>query len=187
MLNVVWDYHLSAFDSPFFAVDNGAYYYGKKELEFDNDNFIDFLDKLKSIEAKPDFIVIPDVLYNKEKTLDFAHYWIPNLKKYKWPLYMVLQDGMIPHDTVLFQNHVKGFFLGGSHKWKWKNAEMWVEYVHACKLQMHFGGCGKFKELLKAKRMGFDSIDSASFQKRSLFDRINSFRNQDNLKITYRL
>ncbi len=53
-----------------------------------------------------------------------------------------------------------GLFIGGTKQWKYRYGHKWVELVHKYGLPIHCGGIGTRKNLLWAKSIGMDSVDS---------------------------
>jgi len=96
-----------------FAIDNGAYVYGKRDLPFDADPFMRDVD---TYGERADWVVIPDVLCDKDATLDQAERWIAILDGL--PLLIVAQDGMVEEDLEPFCRRGIGIFIGGSTEFK---------------------------------------------------------------------
>ena len=98
---------------PGYAIDNGAWVFFNRKLEYDPSLF---LKDVYHYGENADFVVIPDVVENREKTLEMSDFWIKKLEKYR--LLIVAQDGMTIEELEEFTRHDIGIFIGGSTDWK---------------------------------------------------------------------
>ena len=160
--------NITAKKMPWFF-DNGAFSDWKKERDFD---FHKFTKKLLYIEAdarfgitpEPDFVVIPDKVTKGDESLRYSEAWMPYLNNafpyFKY--YLAVQDGMSIEDVEkkIKQRMFDGLFIGGTKQWKYKYGHKWVELAHKYGLPIHCGGIGTRKNLLWAKSIGIDSVDS---------------------------
>tara|TARA_R100001163_G_C5066044_1_gene204247 strand:- start:33 stop:728 length:696 start_codon:yes stop_codon:yes gene_type:complete len=96
-----------------YAIDNGAFVYGKRGQPFDPDPFMRDVDRLGE---GADWIVIPDVLCDKYATLEKADRWIERLDGL--PLLLVAQDGMTKEELEPFCKKGIGIFVGGETEYK---------------------------------------------------------------------
>ena len=169
--------------------DNGCYSDWKKKVAFDAEKFVNKLFKieseirfgkpmddtidfstLKKGESQkyrlpcPDFVVCPDLPAKGNQSLMFSQQWMDYLEK-RFPnfdYYLAVQDGM---DIELVEkefkkNRFKGCFVGGTKKWKIKEAAAYIELANKYNLPTHIGGIGSRKLTIWAKSIGANSVDS---------------------------
>lgn len=100
-----------------YALDNGAYIDYKKGTTFNIDRFYQMV---KEWGSGADFIVIPDIVQNKEMTLSISWVHISKLRQagYAHKLLFVYQDGMTASDLHPYVCQGIGIFIGGSTKAK---------------------------------------------------------------------
>jgi hypothetical protein len=164
--------------------DNGAFSDWKKNKSFDYEKFTK---KLLHIEADarfgitpdPDFVVIPDRVAKGNSSLDYSVAWMPYLNN-AFPYfnyYLAVQDDMSLEyvEKLIKQRMFDGLFVGGTKEWKYKYGSDWVKLAHKYGLPIHCGGIGTRKNILWAKMVGFDSVDSgvAMIHPRHLKDVLN--------------
>lgn len=147
------------------AFDNGAFKDWTSEKPFDETRYLRALDALHLVcNTRPDFIVVPDLVAQGTKSLDFSLSWLPRIRKAgaKAPLYLVLQNGMDEQllDDFGCLHEFAGLFVGGTLDWKLKTAPGWVGFAHARGLKLHVGRMGTTNRVRAAIRWGVDSIDS---------------------------
>lgn len=162
-------------------LDNGAFHSWKNGKSFDGDAFRTILWKIEKCISRPDFIVCPDIVQGGLNSLNFSVQWLHEIPEGN-PVYLAVQDGMIPGAVDKYISLFDGVFVGGSPDWKWKNLDMWVEFAHDRKLPAHVGRAGKFKDILMAKHAGADSIDSSTItqaNRAGTFGQFDGFRRVD--------
>tara|TARA_R110000803_G_C11898399_1_gene311796 strand:+ start:288 stop:881 length:594 start_codon:yes stop_codon:yes gene_type:complete len=143
------------YDGERWALDNGAYSDFLQGSPFDVERFERNLAYAEELH-RPDFVMLPDVVGDKETTLRWADEWISRT----WPWYLVIQDGMEPADIAPFWKRLRGLFLGGTDKLK-QDADMWCRVAHDKGKKFHYGRAGTPRKLSHAIRCGSDSADSA--------------------------
>jgi hypothetical protein len=162
-----------------FAMDNGVFAEFKKNpaKEFEGKKFIHYLDRLLEKNAYPDFVVIPDKIgADPLDSLALSLSWVERLRKYPFPLYFVVQDGMTPEmlDEYNIPNLVDGIFVGGKPtfngfgeassdevEWKLQTGEMWVKYAHKHRIRTHIGRVSSIRRYQWARSIGADSCDTS--------------------------
>ena len=145
----------------FCALDNGAFISHGRGYPFMESYFLKALDKCYSMGINLDFIVVPDIIGDGERSLDFSLGWMDRLIGGK--LALAVQDGMTPAMIPVNMPDVTTIFLGGSLTWKWDNAEVWKAFADSRGLKFHIGRCGNLNALVKAKSLGVTSVDSTNF------------------------
>lgn len=160
--------------------DNGAFSAYIQGKPFPLDKFVLHLARL--IHHKPpDFGVVPDIVGGGFESLTFS---ISHLDTMWWgvPSYLAVQDGMTLQDVEPVLHLFQGIFVGGTCKtntrgnrldlepakarssgWKWDSAQAWVQLAHKHGKKCHIGRVGAFHDIVEARRIGADSIDSTSW------------------------
>ena len=101
-----------------FACDNGAFSTYKNNTEWDENAFLMLLSKAKSYN--PMWVAVPDVVADKDKTIEQWHRWVGRLSEFT--LAFVVQDGMVAQDVPKKAGVI---FVGGTTSWKWRTAPKW--------------------------------------------------------------
>jgi hypothetical protein len=160
------------------ALDNGAFACYSKGYPFQEDIFLRTLSKCYEKGIPLDFIVCPDIVCGGKMSLRFSTQWASGKLLGTPNLALVVQDGMKPEDlTGDILRYFQMIFIGGSVEWKWETAETWVAFAHKRDMKCHIGQCGQLKYLNMAKKIGADSVDSASFARHDSFHIVDEFRN----------
>lgn len=152
-----------------------------KKHGFDGGKF--FVAMNKTIEAvdeghrAPDFVVLPDIVAGGRVSLRLslsALQILPDTFSY----YLAVQDGMKPSvldepwrdivygaetESAPLHRYISGLFVGGSMKWKLRTSERWIREAHKRGLEAHIGRVATVENLVWARRIGADSVDSAGF------------------------
>ena len=140
-----------------FALDNGAWPAFVHSRPWDEEAFMRCVDLMG---ARADFVVVPDVVANREATLAQADVWIAKLAGL--PLYLALQDGMEWTDVDPFCSRLAGFFQGGSTDWKLRTMAEWGAYCGARGLRLHVGRVNTARRIRMCHDAGAHSFDGSS-------------------------
>jgi hypothetical protein len=132
-----------------YAMDNGAF------TGFCQDKFMLALNKSLSMH-QPLWVAVPDVVADREGTLELWHEWKDRVSSFGYRLAFVAQDGMTPDDVPLEAYCV---FIGGSTYWKLNHAH---EFRGVCKW-LHIGRVNSLNRLNWAERIGADSVDGTGW------------------------
>jgi len=141
-----------------YAIDNGIYADTMAGRKWSFKAFIDLLYKAKESKIKPEFIVVPDVLFDAEKTKkQFVEYSKTiNDLGFNFRLAMAVQDGMTPNDIPSKKVIA---FIGGSTRFKQEKTRAFVE----AGFDVHVGRVNTLKRLLWAKQLGCVSVDGSGW------------------------
>jgi hypothetical protein len=142
-------------------LDNGAYRTWLKGTGFDEYGFLKTLHSCLRNGLKLQWIVTPDIVAAGPRSLEFSLHWQKRLQGH--PLYLAVQDGMLPASISPHIELFHGLFVGGSIEWKLRTAETWVELAHSHNRRCHIGRIGTIQRLIWARQIGADSVDSSSF------------------------
>ena len=150
-----------------YSLDNGRFACWSSNKEWNELEWINMLEHCKYLRKKPQWVIVPDVVGDKELTLKDWDKYIPVVKDiYNYTPAFAVQDGMTPSDVP---SEASVIFVGGSFDWKWKTAEMWCKefpYVHIARVNTinrvwkchdwgakSIDGTGWFRDGANAKRM----------------------------------
>lgn len=139
-----------------FGIDNGRYPCWSSGREWDERAFVGLLDRVISCGQKPLWLVVPDVVADREGTLREWDVWAARLESYGWPLAMAVQDGMTPDDVPQEAHTV---FVGGSSDWKKATLHTWTEECE----NVHVGRINSPKWLWECWRAGAKSCDGTGW------------------------
>lgn len=138
------------------AIDNGAWGAHVRGQPWDEDAFLKLVDALGQTS---DFVALPDVVEQRDATLEIADRWIERLRGLV--LYVVLQDGMSEPDIAPFLPRVDGLFLGGSTEWKLETMGAWGAFAHRHGKRLHVGRVNSRKRILACRDAGAHSFDGS--------------------------
>ncbi len=173
-----------------YALDNGAFSDWKHNDEFQDEEFLEFLQKyIDRIDKKPDWVAIPDKVAKGKESLYFSLNWMERIPDYFDRLLLVVQDGMSQNmigRVLEREDRIAGLFVGGSKSWKYRTSKEWVELAHSHEKICHIGRIGTWERIMWAERIGADSIDSTSWPHnfhRSRAYNIEQARSQTTLEV----
>jgi hypothetical protein len=141
------------FDFLPYAIDNGVY--GKGEA-WEEGPFFDLLDWAKLSGQNPRWVIVPDVVADRIRTLRRWDLYAERVAKYGWPLAFAVQDGMDVSDVPKDADVV---FVGGGTEWKWNTIRMWCsEFPRA-----HVGRVNGYRGLWVCHDSGAESCDGTGW------------------------
>lgn len=142
-----------------FALDNGAFPAYCKQIPWDETAYWHMLDVIKASGRTPEWALVPDVVANKEQTIERWHTYEQRLRSY-WGLPLNLafavQDGMQPSDVPPGAQVV---FVGGTTDWKWATVSMWCQHFP----RVHVGRVNGYKGLRICAEAGAESCDGTGW------------------------
>jgi len=136
------------------ALDNGVFGAFTSGRTWSEEPLYSFLDSYAA--WKPSWVVVPDWVGDREKTLELWGQHAPALKAFGVPLAIAVQDGMTPADVPADAEVV---FVGGSTSWKWRNLPMWTNAFK----RVHVGRVNSLRLLLMAEKSGAESCDGTGW------------------------
>jgi hypothetical protein len=144
-----------------FAIDNGAWSCHQQKEPFDVQGFEQLVEKHS---AGADFVVIPDVVGEGQKSLRTSAKWLHNRTSGRPKrLLLAVQDGMTVDDVGSFVRRWRvGIFLGGSTEWKLKTLYQWGCVAHALDCYYHVGRVNTIERIRLCAEAGADSFDGTS-------------------------
>lgn len=141
-----------------YAIDNGAYGAYMNNKPWDEDGFLDHLEKTKTAPKKPLWVVVPDVVANRDATIEKWKEWSNRIKEilFNVPLAFAVQDGMTKSDVPKDADVI---FVGGTTSWKWKNLHEWTNNFK----RVHVGRVNSERLLWIAHEAGAESCDGTGW------------------------
>lgn len=142
-----------------YALDNGAFPAWTKGLPFDTAAWLGMIQWATEQSIQPQWVLVPDVVTNKTKTIESWHHYVPILRAYydsDMPLAFAVQDGMEPRDVPKGAGVV---FIGGSTDFKWRTLETWCRYFP----RVHVGRVNSLKGLVACSNAGAESCDGTGW------------------------
>ncbi len=136
--------------------------------------FLNTIERCQQLGIKPLFVTVPDIVAGGLRSLECSVYWAKYLLA--GPLALVVQDGISPADVTPHIDLFSVLFVGGSVRWKWKEAEAWRAFAHRHGKHLHIGQVGTAKALHRARAIGADSVDSVSFIRNKSWHHLDEFR-----------
>lgn len=141
-----------------YALDNGAFSAWLNKREWDEQAFIDLLDRTRG-HIRPLWVAVPDVVADAKATKARWQEWSQRIREItNVPLAFVVQDGMtgadLPEDADVL-------FVGGSTEWKWRNLKMWT----AAHPRVHVGRVNSERLLWMAHDAGAESCDGTGWMR----------------------
>jgi len=138
-----------------YALDNGAFGAFKSGAEWSEGEWRKLLDWAKFSGQNPMWVLVPDVVGDRLRTLRRWDRYAPIAAAYGWPLAFAVQDGMDEADVPPNADVV---FVGGSTEWKWSTAGRWARFPRC-----HVGRVNEYRRLVQREELGCDSVDGTGW------------------------
>lgn len=139
-----------------FACDNDAFSAWANEKEWDYLAWINMLKKITSLRQSPRWVLVPDVVAEREKTILAWEKYAPEASTFGFPLAFAVQDGMTPKDVPIKADVV---FVGGTTEWKWNNLRLWTDNF----IRVHVGRVNSLNKLRLCERLNVESVDGTGW------------------------
>lgn len=137
-----------------FSLDNGAF--GPKGFNFEQ--WLKLLEWAKLSGQKPRWVLVPDVVGDRDGTLARWREYAPRAACYGWPLAFALQDGMKERDVP---QNAEVVFVGGTTFWKWSTVASWCKSFH----RVHVGRVNVYRRLWQCHDAGAESVDGTGWMR----------------------
>lgn len=153
-------YGPDGFRGPFaefpYALDNGAWPAFTRSVAFDALAYRGLIARATAAAIVPMWPAVPDVVCDRDATIEAWYRWAPELRAYGYPLAFVVQNGMTHDDVPASADLV---FVGGSTEWKWETVAYWCEHFP----RVHVGRVNMERLLWQAHRAGAESCDGSGW------------------------
>lgn len=166
--NLGWLFGPSSYKVPrpgvSFALDNDAYSCFSNGTEYDFSAWEKFLQKVCNSRIEPIWALVPDVVGNREKTLEQWGMFVEVIAgSCGWKTALAVQDGMTREDVLGLKFHPDVIFVGGSTEWKWKTAHLWCKEFP----RVHIGRV-RSRRLPYCQQIGAESCDGTGWFRESV-------------------
>lgn len=151
------------------ALDNDAYKAFRNNEPWNEQLYFDMLNHISNAGLKPLWVLVPDVVRDREATLLNWKRYAPRVKEYGFPIGFAAQDGMICSDVP---DDAELVFVGGSTSWKWHTASFWC-----ASFPTHIGRVNSLRLVQQAEEFGAVSVDGSGWHR----DKSDWDRNYDGL------
>ena len=143
-----------------YAIDNGAWKAFRQSMPFDE---IAFRSLLCCHGAAADFVVIPDLIAEGERSFRYSLTWLSRMEHVSTPL-LAVQDGMTPETvrSFLVSDPRAGIFLGGSTEWKLSQIRAWGVFAAELGRYYHVGRVNTGRRIRLCEEAGAFSFDGTS-------------------------
>ena len=141
-----------------FALDNDAFIAFSKKTTWDVFKWREMLQWAKMVGQSPLWCLVPDVVANKEKTIQNWKSYSGEAADFGWPLAFAVQDGMTHKDVPKDADVI---FVGGSDSFKYRSLPMWTEHFQ----RIHVGRVNEVAALQICERLGAESADGSGWFK----------------------
>jgi hypothetical protein len=139
-----------------YALDNGAYVAYAHQVEWDSAQWLKLLASVQRAPHPPLWAVVPDVVGNRERTLESWQRYYPIVRDAGLTPAFAVQDGMEAADIP---SEAEVIFVGGTTQWKWSTMEQWCQQFP----RVHVGRVNGYQKLLRCYRAGAESTDGTGW------------------------
>lgn len=137
-----------------YALDNGRFGCWAHGNTWDESEYLLLLEKAEASGQTPTWIVVPDVVGDRDGTLREWDIWAPRLARFQ--LAMAVQDGMTAADVPAEASVV---FVGGTTWWKRRTLHSWCDQFK----RVHVGRINTEKWLWVCHEAGVESCDGTGW------------------------
>lgn len=143
-----------------YALDNGAFGAWVNKRKWDEKAFLELLRTAAQNKSRPIWVVVPDVVTDREATIKRWFKWVPRIKNIlpNTPLAFAVQDGMSPEDVPANADLV---FVGGSTEWKWRYLRTWTDRF----ARVHVARVNTAGKLWQCYEAGAESCDGTGWMR----------------------
>lgn len=138
------------------AFDNDAWISHTSKKSWNAELWREMLQWGRMTGQPPKWVLIPDVVQNRDETLRRWDIYAPEVAAIGWPLAFAVQDGMSPLDVPLGADVI---FVGGSDAFKYQTLPMWTEHFP----RVHVGRVNEVYRLEICQRLGVESVDGSGW------------------------
>lgn len=141
-----------------YALDNGRFTATTAGKIWHEEEYLAMIEKAARADQNPMWVLVPDVVGNRDETLREWDRWAPRLEVYGWPLAMAVQDGMVPGSGDI-PKEAEVVFVGGTTGWKRRTLWDWAD-THE---RVHIGRINTRKWLWECHDAKVESVDGTGW------------------------
>lgn len=138
-----------------YALDNDAFSAWTKKITWDEQAWRDLLEWAKASGSAPRWVLVPDVVADREATIAKWHHYEQEVRKFGWPLAFAVQDGMTAKDVPSTADVI---FVGGSTEWKWSTVHEWAKFP-----RVHVGRVNSIPKVRLCEGLKIESVDGTGW------------------------
>jgi hypothetical protein len=139
-----------------FALDNDAFASWTTGRPWDEAAWLAMLGNVRAQGLSPKWVLVPDVVADRDATLAKWAKYASVAACYGWPLAIAVQDGMTPADIPA---NAQVIFIGGTTEWKWRSLPMWARTG----ARVHVGRVNEVERLHICERWRVESVDGTGW------------------------
>lgn len=139
-----------------FVLDNDAFTCWRDKKPWDVAAWRKMLHWVACSGLKPLWAAVPDVVANREATLENWPRYRDEIKSLGCPTAFCVQDGMTPDDIP---DDADVVFVGGSDEWKFPNLELWTKNFP----RVHCARVNAIGMIELCERLGCESVDGTGW------------------------
>jgi len=147
-----------------YVLDNGAWAYFVAGQPWSDKPLIKLLERAKSFERPPEWVVLPDVVGAGPRSLALSESWHAEHADLASRWLLAVQDGMTVEQVreVIERRELAGIFVGGSTSWKWRTLPRWADLGLELGCTVHVGRVNGERKAELCRDLGATSIDGSS-------------------------
>lgn len=139
-----------------YALDNDAFSAWSQGKEWSEQDWFELLKWARMSGRKPRWVLVPDVVADKQGTLGRWLKYKEHALQFGWPMAFAVQDGMTPDDVPEDADVV---FVGGTTEWKWRHLGTWTRNFK----RVHVGRVNSINKLWVCEDYGVESVDGTGW------------------------
>jgi len=141
-----------------YALDNDAYTAWQQKKDWSEPAWREMLQWARMTSYKPLWAIVPDVVANRQATLENWKRYAPRVDEIGWPKAFAVQDGMTPDDVP---ENAAIVFVGGSDSFKWRTVKTWASNFD----RVHVGRVNNIEKVWLCQDLGVESVDGTGWFK----------------------
>lgn len=139
-----------------FVLDNDAFTAWRDQKPWDVEAWRAMLKWIRMTRLTPMWAAVPDVVANREATMENWPIYRDEIKSLGWPAAFCVQDGMTPDDVP---DDADVVFVGGSDRWKFPNLKMWTSNFP----RVHCARVNAPQMIESCEQLGCESVDGTGW------------------------
>lgn len=138
------------------VLDNDAFTCWRDNKPWNLDAWLAMLQWVGMTLTKPLWAAVPDVVANREATIENWPKYAPIVKDHGWNAAFCVQDGMTPDDVP---SDADVIFVGGSDSWKFPNLSIWTRHFP----RVHCARVNSPRMIERCEELGCESVDGTGW------------------------
>lgn len=139
-----------------YALDNDAFMAFTSKKPWNEALWLKMLQWARMTGQAPLWVLVPDVVADRQATLDNWKRYAPVAREFGWPLAFAVQDGMTPDDVP---SEASVVFVGGSDEFKYRALPVFcANFPH-----VHAGRVNEVYKLQVCERLKVKSADGSGW------------------------